>query len=194
MAKILYIREVNNALLLLALDEEGECVRYTVSRSLYSEIGAPVKGCELLDGEADKIKRFDEIYRAKKKALSLLSYSDKSESVLKQRLFAAGFSKESAEKASFEMVKLGYINEEGQLTKLILNEANLKLRGPMKIIPYLRAKGYLSEDIKRVMHALVESGEVDFKKNAKKLLEKHRLSESDVEDKKIILYKNGYKI
>ena len=194
MAKLLYIRDVNNALLLLALDEEGECVRYKVSRVLYAELGAPAKGEELDEGALTLIREYDLHHRAKRKALSLLSYSDKSESGLTRRLVAAGFSREVSGEVAAEMVSLGYINEEGQLERLILNEANVKLRGPMKIMPTLAAKGYSVSEIKRVMHALCDSGEIDFKLNAKKLIEKRLLSTADIEEKKKFLYKNGYKI
>ena len=140
------------------------------------------------------IKRYDEEYRAKKKALSLLSYSDKNESGLKRRLSQAGFSKDVSEKCVEEMVSLGYIDEERQLRRIILNEANVKLRGPMKILPLLIGKGYSSEDIRRVMHELSDSGEIDFRANAKRLLEKRGVERTDTEEVKKILYRNGYKI
>ncbi len=194
MARLLYIRDVNCALLLLALDEEGECRRYKVSKALYADLGAPAKGEELSEDDLIAIRQYDEHYRAKKKALSLLSYSDKNEKGLKRRLATAGFSRDVAEEVAAEMVTLGYINEEGQLERLILNEANVKLRGPMKILPTLAAKGYSPAEIKRVMRELCDRGEIDFKENAKKLIEKRLQGNSDPEEKKKILYKNGYKI
>ena len=194
MPKLLYIRDAGNALLLLGIDEEGECVRYTVSRVLYSELGSPSRGEELSEDLVAEIRLYDEHHRAKKKALSLLSYSDKNEVTLKRRLVADGFSRELADEVSREMVSLGYVNEERQLERLILNEANVKLKGPMKILPTLVGKGYSSEDVKRVMHSLIDSGELDFKENAKRLIEK-RLSEcDDSEEIKKLLYRNGYKI
>ena len=194
MARLLYIRDVNDALLLLGVSEEGESVRYTLSRALYAELGAPAKGAELSDEAMEHIKRYDEGYRAKKKAFSLLSYSDKNEAGLKRRLLQAGFSSEVAEKTAEEMVSLGYVNEERQLERIILSEANVKLRGPMKILPALVAKGYSSSDVRRVMHTLCDSGEIDFRANAKRLIEKRLLKDADIEEKKKFLYKNGYKI
>ena len=194
MARLLYIRDVNNALLLLGISEEGECVRYKLSRTLYAEIGAPSKGAELSDSAMEIIKRYDEEYRAKKKALSLLSYSDKNEAGLKRRLSQAGFSKDVSERCAEEMVSLGYIDEERQLKRIILNEANVKLRGPMKILPLLIGKGYSSEDVRRVMRELSDSGEIDFRANAKRLLEKRGVDCTDTEEVKKILYRNGYKI
>jgi SOS response regulatory protein OraA/RecX len=91
------------------------------------------------------------------------------------------------------MVRRGYIDEQSQLERLITVEANGKLRGPLRIIPALVNKGYSSSDVRLVMHNLMESGEVDFKKNAKCLLDK-KLPEADPEEKKKFLYKNGYKV
>ena len=194
MSKLLYIRDAGNALLLLGIDEEGECVRYTVSRVLYSELGSPARGEVLSEDAVSSIRLYDEHHRAKKKALSLLSYSDKNEVTLTRRLVAEGFSRELASEVSCEMVNLGYVNEERQLERLILNEANLKLKGPMKILPMLVGKGYSSEDVKRVMRALSNSGEIDFKKNVKRLLEKKLPDCDDSEEIKKLLYRNGYKV
>jgi SOS response regulatory protein OraA/RecX len=194
MAKLLYIRDVSNTLLLLGVFERGECVRYKLSRALYAEMGSPAKGAELSDDAIELIRQYDEEYRAKKKALSLLSYSDKNEAGLKIRLAQAGFSRDVAERTAEEMVNLGYIDEGRQLERIILNEANVKLRGPMKILPYLIGKGYSSDDVKRVMRELSDRGEIDFKANAKKLAEKRLSGCRDSEEIKKLLYRNGYKI
>ena len=63
----------------------------------------------------------------------------------------------------------------------------------MKIIPGLVAKGYSSSDVRGVMTSLVESGEIDFKANAKALLNK-KLPDAEGEERKKFLYKHGYKI
>ena len=194
MSRLLYIRDAGNSLLLLGIDEEGECVRYTVSRVLYSELGSPSRGEILGEEVMDAVRSYDERYRAKKKALSLLSYSDKNEATLRRRLTSDGFSREISEEVSREMVGLGYINEERQLERLILNEANVKLRGPMRIIPTLVGKGFSSENVRRIMLTLSESGEIDFKGNAKKLADKRLPGCEDSEEIKKLLYRNGYKI
>jgi SOS response regulatory protein OraA/RecX len=194
MSKLLYIRDAGNALLLLGIDEEGECVRYTVSRTLYAELCSPARGEELCEDALCAIRAYDEHHRATKKALSLLSYSDKNEVTLRRRLMAEGFSRELASEISRDMVSLGYVNEERQLERLILNEANMKLKGPMKIIPALVGKGYSSEDVKRVMRTLSDSGELNFKENAKRLIEKRLPECDDSEEIKKLLYRNGYKV
>ena len=64
----------------------------------------------------------------------------------------------------------------------------------MKIFPALVGKGYSSDDVKRVMRALTDSGEIEFKENAKRLIEKRLPSCDNGEEIKKLLYKNGYKI
>ena len=110
-----------------------------------------------------------------------------------EALARAGFGRDVCERVVRDMLDHGYIDEKRQLERIILVEANTKLRGPMKIIPALAAKGYSTADIREVMSALVESGELDFKKNAKTLLDK-KLPDADGEEKKKFLYKNGYKV
>lgn len=194
MATLRYIREAkDSSLLSLGIVEGEESARYTVSSVLYSEIGSPVIGELLTDVQMSAIVYADKLYRAEKKALSILSYADNNSHTLKQKLFHAGFDSEITSQICDKMVSLGYINEIRQLERLVFTEANTKLRGPGRIIPALVSKGYSITDIKTVMHSLVDHGEIDFKKNAKLLLEK-KLPDADVEEKKKFLYKNGYKI
>lgn len=194
MAALKFVRvSKDSSLLSLGIIEGEESARYTINAAVYAEIGAPEAGVLLSEEQMSLIKHCDEIHRAMKKALSLLSFADNNERTLRQKLARAGFNRDISEEVCREMVRLGYINEQRQLERLILNEANLKLRGPLKIIPALCAKGYSSSDIKEVMRRLSESGELDFKKNAKLLIEK-KLPGADTEEKKKFLYKNGYKI
>ena len=195
MATLKYIREAKDShLLLLGVAEEGESARYTVNSSAFAEIGSPAVGDELDFDQLSVIKSADQICRAKKKALSLLAYADNNERTLKIKLCRAGFSSEIASDVCSEMVSLGYINEKRQLERLVLNEANVKLRGPGRIIPALVSKGYSSADVREIMLNLVESGEIDFSKNARTLLSKRLTDENDSDEKKKLLYKNGYKI
>lgn len=187
------IREIGDkGLLSLAIGGE-ESANYTVNASVYAEIGSPSVGDLLTDGQIYLIREYDEYFRAKKKALAILAYADNNRRNLAMKLQKAGFGRELCDRVVSEMVSLGYIDEKRQLERLITVEANGKLRGPLRIIPALGNKGYSSSDIRAVMHELTESGEVDFKKNAKRLLEK-KLPTADTEEKKKFLYKNGYKV
>ena len=187
------IREIgDNGLLSLAIGGE-ESANYTVNSKVYLEIGSPSVGDALTDEQIYLIKEYDEYFRAKKKALSILAYADNNRRNLALKLSKAGFSRELCDRVVSEMVSLGYIDEKRQLERLITLEANGKLRGPLRIIPALANKGYSSSDIREVMHELTESGEVDFRRNAKILLDK-KLPVADPEEKKKFLYKNGYKV
>ena len=139
------------------------------------------------------LRESDEYCRATKKALNILSYADNNRRNLSAKLSRGGFSREVCQRVVSDMVSHGYIDERRQLERIILVEANTKLRGPMKIIPTLVAKGYSSSDVRGVMTSLVESGEIDFKANAKALLNK-KLPDGDAEERRQFLYKNGYKI
>ena len=92
------------------------------------------------------------------------------------------------------MVSRGYVNEKNQLERLIVIEANQKLRGPLKIIPALVNKGYSSSDVREVLKRLADEGEIDFSANAERLIEKKLPADADGEEIKKLLYKNGYKI
>ncbi len=190
-----YIRiQKNGKLLLLGISEEGERSRYTVKESFYLSIGSPSSGSALSCEEVLLIKKEDLRIRAEKKALSILSYADNNERMLVLKLLKAGFDREISEQTAREMIGLGYIDEKRQLCRLILREANVNLFGYGKFLPKLMAKGYSSEDIKNTVRELVKSGEIDFKANAKKLIEKRLSPEASFEEKKKLLYKNGYKI
>ena len=195
MAELLYIKEIKDThLLRLGISEGEETSSYTVSARLYSEIGSPMRREKISDEALVDIKHEDEYIRAKKKALSYLSFADNNERSLRMKLAGKGYSREICAEVAREMVGLGYIDEQRQLNRLILTEANGKLYGRNKIVPKLMAKGYSSSDINSVLAELIESGEVDFKKNARLLVEKKLAPDADIEEKKKLLYKYGYRV
>ena len=195
MMTLKYVREIKDSrLLLLGVAEEGEIARFTVNYATYEEIGTPRPGDFIDCEQMSAIRYTDEQIRAKKKALNILAYADNNKKNLATKLYRAGFGRDTVSAVTAEMEGLGYIDERRQLERIILNEANLKLRGPRKIIPTLAAKGYSTSDISSVMSALVDSGEIDFSRNARILAEKKLPEGADSEEKKKLLYKNGYKI
>ena len=193
MKTLKYIREQKNSNLLSLGFGGEESVVYTVNLAAYSDAGAPGVGDTLDEDCLAILSECDEYIRATKKALNLLAFADNNRRNLSVKLARAGFGRDVCERVVRDMLDHGYIDEKRQLERIILVEANTKLRGPMKIIPALAAKGYSTADIREVMSALVESGELDFKKNAKTLLDK-KLPDADGEKKKRFLYKNGYKV
>ena len=195
MATLRFVRDAKDShLLLLGIVEEGESAHYTVNLSTLRAIGTPSAGDELDEGQMSAIRYTDQLLRAKKKALSILAYADNNRKTLAMKLSRAGFSREIVDAVCREMVESGYINERRQLERLILDEANRKLRGPLRIIPGLVTKGYSSSDVREVLSSLVDSGEIDFNANARLLLEKKLPDQADEEKAKKILYKNGFKI
>ena len=195
MMTLKYIREIKDTgLLLLGMVGEGESADYTVNASLYAEIGAPSVGDHIDEPSLSAIIYADALYRARKKALNILAFADNNQRNLKAKLLRAGFSYEIAGVVCDEMISRGYINEKNQLERLILVEANQKLRGPLKIIPALVNKGYSQSDIRQVISRLTDGGELDFSANAERLIEKKLPDEADGEEIKKLLYKNGYKV
>ena len=166
--------------------------KYTVRVSAYEEIGMPCRGTELDSEAMELLSRADEYYRAKRAALSILSYGDNNERTLHTKLRARSISDEVAAEVVREMVSLGYIDESRQLRRLITEDANRKLLGPRKIIPRLMAKGYSLSDVKAEFLLLTDSGEIDIDKNKELLLEKYLGDDRDPERMKKLLYKYGY--
>ena len=195
MATLLYIRDAKEKnLLLLGFNEEGDSASYKVSRAFYSEIGSPMRNEEVSEEIMCEIRLRDEYFRAKAKALSYLSYSDVSERGLSDKLCRAGFSREISIEVSREMVSLGYIDEVRQIERLVLEEANRKLRGPMKILPFISAKGYSPRRVREVMSSLCDTGDIDFSENAERLIKKRLSEQASVEERKKLLYRNGFKV
>ena len=192
MATLKFVRQIKDTkLLLLGIVEEGESATYTVGIDTYENIGSISVGEFVDEATLVSIKYADEYIRAKKKALNILAFADNNRRQLTDKLRRAGFSREIAQEICEEMVLLGYVNELRQLEIIVLNEANIKLRGPVKIMAALSAKGYSSRDIRTAISNLTERGELDFKRNAELLLEK-KMTSGDEDEKKKILYKNGY--
>ena len=171
--------------------KDGEELRtLTVSADILGD--APLsQATEICDNTLSILLENDELWRAELRALRLLEYSDSSRAELRRKLIARGFSAKAVDRAVMRMVELGYINEERRLRAIIASEANISLRGPRRIYAKLSAKGYSRELLSSVMNELSDSGEIDFKENAKKLLEKRGAGLSP-EEKKRLLYTNGY--
>ena len=172
----------------LGIVADGETKKYTVPSALVTHL---VRGYELSEEEFSEIVRCDAERRAMDKAASLLAASDKSRITLRLRLIASGFSREIAEETVSECVRLGYLDEERQLTRLVIREAEGGLRGPKYIMRKLSSRGYSLSDVRRVIDALVSSGELDFRENFSRLAEKRGIT--DPEELRALAYKYGYK-
>ena len=191
MIRIIYIKETKEKnILSLGVSEGEEISRYTLDMAFITGAGLSVG--EIDEERYSEIKARDLYIRGKRKALSLLSFADNSKSSLKQKLYRFGIDRETSERIIEEMTSLGYINEDAQLSRMIERLANGQLVGPKKIIARLAGKGYPPSDIKRVMREMMESGEIDFSENKRRLLEKHSVADGDTELENKVLYKNGF--
>ena len=192
MYNISKIEDAVQGYICITVSIDGENRRYIVRISVYEEIGMPHKGDVIDEDALYALTLGDEYYRAKRAALSILSYGDNNEKTLHTKLRTRGISDEVATDVVHEMVSLGYIDEHRQLERLITEEANRKLHGPRKIVPRLLSKGYRSSDIRSVLYSLCDSGEIDLAENKERMLDKHLGDSRDTEEVKKLLYKYGY--
>lgn len=191
---VIYIKEAGTkGYLRVGIAEDAEKYSFTVSESEYREAGSPLTRDNLTREAFDILQYADMRYKAKLKAFRILSYGDNSEGMLKRKLLMAGINREIAEETVCECVRLGYINADRQLEKLIASEVNIKNQGMGKIIPKLISKGYRRAEIERVADELVEKGEIDFDAAKERLILKLGEDAADEEIKKT-LYKNGHTV
>ena len=188
--KVLYIRPSSSkGYLRIGLTDGEQKLALTASEREYTEAGSLKLGDVVDDGTLALLKTADERYRARVKALRVLSYGDNSEGALLRKLRLSGISRDASYEVVSEMVSLGYINSRRQLEALISGEVNNKNTGPMKLIPKLISKGYKKSEISEVIDDLVSRGEIDFDAARERLI-----SGALDEDVAKILYKNGYTV
>lgn len=190
--RIVYVRDSRTkGYTVLGIDSGDGARAYTVESLLYMRIGSPLPSNEIDEAVFADVVLADEIVRATKKALSLIAYSDNNRKALFMKLKKAGFSSDAAKSAVCDMMRLGYINEERQLERLITTEARVKLQGRKKIVPKLVSKGYDKALIEAVIDKLVKSGDIDFELIARELISKKLGDDPEPDAVRILLYKNG---
>ena len=193
--RVVYVRPGRSrGYLTVGLSDGEEKHSFTVSEYDYLEAGSPRPG-DAADGDTvSALKHSDEVYRANLYALRILSYADNNERTLVRKLISRGISPTLATEVAHEMVRRGYINEQSQLERLVLSEANCNLSGPVKIKAKLLSKGFAGSDIDGVMDRLCDTGEIDFERSGRLLIEKKLTRGATDEEIKKLLYKNGYNI
>lgn len=194
MAKIISVASAEGSgTVRIGIAADGGKTYYTVTPAAYSAAGEPAVG-DILEGDAlEDIENSDRYVKAKKKALSLLSYSDNSLRNLTAKLCRAGFDRRTVAAVTEEMVQLGYVDEERQLERLVLDEANRSLHGPSRIMRRLVANGYPASKVRSTLSRLCDEGEISFEENSRRLIEKKLPDEADEEQIEALLYKYGYK-
>lgn len=174
--------------------EDSKKLSLTVKDEEYISLGSPSVGDTVSDEVIEALSASDERYRATLSALRMLGYGDNSQKNLYRKLTMKGISRDVAEKTVGEMVSRGYINEDGQIRKLVLREANQSLSGPRKIRARLMQKGYSASSINEAIDSLISDGEIDFKASGERLVEKKLTRDATDDEIKQLLYKNGYDI
>lgn len=164
--------------------------KYETSEGTYREIGSPLSGCYIGDGELETLLYEDERRRALKRALRVLECADKSKNALYLKLLSLGFSKEVSKSTVEQCVSLGYVNEERTVERTVLSLAQRDLLGPKKIYAKLMSKGFGSAIISKTISSLCASGELDFEESKQALILKKQ--PKDDEQEKILLAKYGY--
>jgi SOS response regulatory protein OraA/RecX len=189
---VLFVRPAREkGAFVLGLSDPEE--RFTVGHALYHELGE-VRGGDALSSESvAMIKTEDESRRARKAALSLLSYADNSRRRLFEKLRRKGISAEIAERTVSDMIGEGLLSEERQLESAVLSLAEHRLFGPYRILADLSSKGYRGEDIRAAIHAAMEQGNIDFNKNLARLFEKKLGENATEEEKRKLKFTYGYK-
>ena len=111
-----------------------------VSREVWDESGFEL-GDELSDEALSALLRAESIRAAKRKALSLLDYSDKSKAALTERLMRAGFDETAARTAVEALREEGVVSDESYAAKLAYYLYNKKLYGRRRVVMELMKKG-----------------------------------------------------
>ncbi len=191
MHTVVYVR-LSRGVYTVGIATEGECIGYSLTEAEYMSVGAPVKGVTVDGALLDEIICLDERHRALRRALGLLSHSDKNIRAMRARLRECGFGRSAADFATEECVRLGYIDERRQLSLIIPREANRALRGDRYIRAKLCSQGYSPKDVDVIMSELSERGEIDFCSSFSRLAEKKgALTEGD---KRLLARKSGYSL
>lgn len=159
--------------------DEGAIIEYALMR-----------GASLSDDTVDAVLELDERYRAYLKVLRILSYGDKSQRALKDRLIRDGFSTTAAEDAILMAIEYGYVNERRQIKSIATRLANRDLRSPKFIVAKLSGDGYDEALVESVVYSLTLSGEVDFNEVGERLCRK--LGITDPDERRILLIKRGF--
>ena len=188
-----YIKEAKSrGYITLCVASEDSSENLTVSESVYLSLGSPMAGDEITSDCYDRLSLANSLYQATLKALRILSYGDNSKSRLYSKLVSGGIPKSVATETVREMVRLGYLNEDRTLYRLIGDGVNKSLLGRRKLTAKLAAKGYSPSDVSRIIDEMSESGEIDFERSKAALIKKKLPKDASGEEISVLLYKFGY--
>ena len=129
----------------------------------------------------------DMIKQAKLKALSLLTYMDRTELQLRKKLKDNNFSDEVIEQAIAYVKSFGYINDAGYAERYVMNKQNSKSK--QELYAALSQKGISREHIEHALETCYES-EKELSTIYRLLEKKHFIAEeaTDADKKRIYHY------
>ena len=138
-AEILLTVKISNG------EGRGEKRKLLLFTEQYLEMGL-CRGAVIDADTFDELEKLSRECKAIRKGTDLLAYSASSKVRLAQRLRSKGIDKESAENAADRLQKLGVINEQADIERLVHSDLK-KLWGKKRIYSDLSAKGYDREII-----------------------------------------------
>lgn len=142
----------------ITVENGGKRRTSAVSSRLLSTHGITL-GAELDDDGMYLLSELEELTRAIKKGIDLLSYSDMSRRALAQKLKMKGFENDTAINASAYLQQIGYINEE-RCALTVASTCIKDMRGPLAIKDKLVSKGFERTCIEKTMKTVYK--QVDF--------------------------------
>lgn len=187
MARVLKMEKRGSGYL-VTVSQGDEILKLQLDREKTIEYGI-LRGGEIEENILDALVFERDLTLAKKKALSILSYGDKSRGVLYDKLLVAGYSDEVSRLAVEYVLSYGYIDEERQVESAVLRLATRDLRSKRYIIAKLLSEGYDESLVEGVIDTLTSDGRVDFSLIADELAEKMGVTG---EEKQKLLYKRGF--
>lgn len=194
MYTVVYIKpSKTEGYLTLGIDALGERLRVSVKESVLSELGIHSVPCSLDEETFTEIKTVADRYEVLKSALSILAYADNSRRQLYLKLKRRGFADELIRGAISECERLGYLNEQRQLSNLVYAYAKTKLYGRDRIVSALYAKGYPTASIRSAINELCDVGEINFDELSERLLSKFGITDPDSDEAHALLYRFGYR-
>lgn len=159
--------------------------KYTVSTRLFRENGF-MTDTRLSFDCLEQLEMLQDLTKAIKKGLGLLSYSDSSKYSLTRKLLTKGFDRDISELAASQLEKMGYIKEEDHALRLARSLAK-QLYGPVAIAERLKGKGFEKKYVKTALETVSE--ETDFTENLRIYSEKTGLYEGIVSPSDMTQYK-----
>ena len=187
--RVAYIKPTSEGKRFIVGTAEGEeKQRYNISGSLCLSLGLS-RGDELDEATVEMLEEDNARYTCMRCALSYLAYADNNKRTLYMKLLRRGYDRRIIADTIDECLRLGYINEDDQIERAILKEAE-KLYGRAYIFRKLTSKGYSASMVNHAFDKLIDDGDLDFGANLKTLLYKKGCETE--EERKKLMHKYGY--